>query len=141
MLLPREFLLYYRLSMTSSDFIVHGKNDFLDEQYFYTAASYLMFTQVTALQFHVAFGASDLQTNRLVSPSEPMTQRHAVSIFSTLLNACTRVCCSCLCCSRCSLGTVSLQSGHTHRKRLQCISCKVKLASATSFWLRGRENR
>lgn len=63
MLLPREIL-------TSSNFIVHGKNDFLDEQYFYTAASHLMFIQVTALHSHVAFGASDLQTNRLVSPSE-----------------------------------------------------------------------
>lgn len=106
-----------------------------------TAAPYLMFIQVTALHFHVAFGASDLQTNRLVSPSEATARRHAVSIISTSLHACTSVCCSRLCCSRCSLGTVSSQSGHTHRKRLQCISCRVKLDSATSLWLRGREKR
>lgn len=51
---------------------------------------------------------------------------------------CTRACCSSLCCSSWSLGTASSQSAQTHRKRLQCVSCRSKLASATSLWLQDR---
>lgn len=63
---------------------------------------------------------------------------HHVECVCVCARAYTWVCCSSLCWSSSSLGTDSPQSGQRHKKRLQWVSCRAKLVSATSLWLKER---